>query len=103
MPPFSLDLRDAITVITGIVTIAGVIFSLRGATAQLKVGQDEMLRQIVALHKRMDGYAEKIEESRIKHAVLAERVDNIRNTQRIRAARVEAASVGQPPMFEGED
>lgn len=99
MPPLSLDVRDAITVITGIVTIAGVIFALRAAVSKLELGQTEVLRQLGALHKRMDGYGERISKAEICHAVLNERVDNIRATQRMRAARLEAAQAGEPPMF----
>lgn len=104
MPPLSLDIRDAITVITGILTIAGVIFALRAAVSKLEVGQSEVLRQLGALHKRMDVYGERINSAEIKHAVLNERVDNLRSTQRMRAARLEAAQAGEPAMFaEGDE
>lgn len=103
MPPLSLDVRDAITVITGIVTIAGVIFALRAAVGKLELGQGEVLRQLGALHKRMDGYGARISKAEINHAVLNERVDNLRTTQRMRAARLEAAAAGEPPMFAEED
>jgi hypothetical protein len=99
VPPFSLDIRDAITVITGIVTIAGVIFSLRAATGQLKVGQTEVLRQLGAIHKRLDGYGQRIGKAEINHAVLLERVENLRDTQRMRRARLEATESGEVPMF----
>jgi hypothetical protein len=104
MPPLSLDLKDAIVVITGIVTIAGVIFTLRGAVAKLDAGQLEMLRQLGALHKRMDHYGQRIVLTEQNHAVLRERVENIRETQRMRRARAEAEIASEPPMFtEGDD
>ncbi len=108
MPPLALDLRDAVTVITGIVTITGIVFALRAAVSRLELGQTEMLRQLAALHKRMDFYGERITKTERDQAVLQERVENLRDTQRIRAARVrartEAATAGEPPMFaEGDE
>lgn len=110
MPPFSLDLRDAVMVITGIVSVTGVILAQRhgitklseGQTAlemKLREGQTEMLRQLGALHKRLDGYGARIGKAEINHAVLLERVENIRDTQRMRRARLEATESGEPPMF----
>lgn len=95
MPPFSLDVRDAITVITGIVTIAGVIFALRAAVGKLEIGQTEVLRQLGALHKRMDGYGERISQGEISHAVLVERVKALRESQRFKLA-------GKQDMFAEE-
>lgn len=107
MPPFSLDLRDAITVITGIVTITGVIASQRSGLSKLADGQaalkaamDESNRKIDAVHKRMDYYGQEIAQTKTDHKVLEERVNNIRDTQRMRArARLEAARAGETPMF----
>lgn len=97
MPPFSLDVRDAITVITGIVTITGVILSQRAGLAKLADGQGEVLRQLGALHKRMDSHGERITKAEINHAVLTERVKGIRESQRFKLA-------GKQDMFsEGDD
>jgi len=78
MDPFALDIKDAITIVTGICTLAGVVFTLRGAVSKLESGQTEMLRQIGALHKRMDRYGARISEIEVNHAVLEERVQNMR-------------------------
>lgn len=86
MPPFSLDLRDAIMVITGIVTVTGVILAQRAGIAKLTDGQGEVLRQLGALHKRMDGYGERISGGEIAHAVLVERVKAMKESQRFRLA-----------------
>lgn len=67
--------------------------------AQLLEGQTETLRQIKAVHGRLDDYGTRIGKAEINHAVLAERVENIRDTQRMRRARLEAEQAGEPPMF----
>ena len=104
MPPLSLDVRDAITIITGIVTIAGVIFALRSAVAKLEVGQGEVLRQLGALHKRMDLYGERISAGEVNHARMDERIKGIRESQQFyRRARLEAERAGQPPIFAEEE
>ena len=103
MPSLALDLKDAVTVVTGILTISGVIFALRAAVAKLESGQAEMLRQLGALHKRMDHFGERMGRAEVNHAVLEERVGNLKESQRFRLrAKVEAAAVNEPPMF-GEE
>lgn len=98
----ALDIKDAITIITGIITLTGVIFTMRNAVGKLESGQLEVLRQLGALHKRMDHYGERISKQEINHAVLEERVGNLRESQRFRMRAIaEAAAVGEPPMFEG--
>ena len=103
----ALSVETAITIVTGIVTLAGVVFTQRAGLADLKskydTGQAEVLRQLGALHKRMDAYGARISRGEINHAVLLERVDNLRTTQRMRTARLEAAAEGQPPMFSEDD
>ena len=79
-----LDVRDAITVITGIVTISGVVFALRASIGELRTGQVEVLRQLGALHKRLDAHGERITRAERDQAVLAERVRNLRDTQRFK-------------------
>lgn len=106
MPP--LDLKDAITVITGIVTLSGVVFTMRAAVGKLETGQVEVLRQIGALHKRMDHYGERLSKGEIAQAVLEERVGHLikgpTQSQRFRIARAEANAAGEPVMFvEGDE
>jgi hypothetical protein len=107
VPP-GLDLKDAVTIITGIVTLSGVIFTMRGAVGKLESGQVEVLRQLGALHKRMDNYGQRISRAETNHAVLEERVCNLKEaneSQRFKLrARVEAAAAGETAMFqEGDD
>lgn len=120
----ALEIKDAAALITAIVTVASVIFGLRAAVGQLKtsVGQlregqaairdefkaatNELLRQLTALHKRMDSYGERLTKTERHHAVLVERVANLRESQRFKlGARTEAAAAGEPPMLveDGED
>ena len=73
-----LELRDAITICTGVATLSGVVWTLRSSVARLEVGQAEVLRQVAALHKRLDEYGQRISRAEIDHAVLTERVDNLR-------------------------
>ena len=82
MPSF--DLRDAITIITGIITLTGVVVTLRTSVAELRKDQGEVLRQVGALHKRMDDFGRRLTESEIKHARLDERVQGLRESQRFR-------------------
>lgn len=104
MPP-GLDLKDAVTVITGIITLSGVIFTMRAAVGKLEAGQIEVLRQLGALHKRMDHYGSRLSKAETNHAVLEERVGNLKESQRFRLrARLEAAEAAETPMFqEGDD
>jgi hypothetical protein len=93
--PIALELKDAITVITGIVTLTGVIWSTRTAVAKLELGQTEVLRQLTALHKRLDSMSERVTVAERQHAVLEERVANIRSSQRFKLAT-------EPPLFKDE-
>jgi hypothetical protein len=101
----ALELRDAVQVVTGILTLAGVFWALRSAVTRLEIGQTELLRQVGAIHKRLDDYGQRIQKAEVNHAVLTERVDNLRESQRFKLkARLEAAAAGQAPMFaEGDD
>ena len=67
--------------------------------AQVAVGQTETIRQLKAVHGRLDDYGTRIVRAEIAHAVLSERVEHIRDTQRIRRARLEAEQDGEAPMF----
>lgn len=101
MPP--LDPSVILSVVQLLGTIGGAALAVKLQISRLTDGQAEMLRQLSALHKRMDIYGERISGAEIKHAVLLERVDNMRDTQRIRRAMAEATAAHQPPMFERED
>lgn len=91
----TLELRDAIQVVTGILTLAGVFWALRAAVTKLEIGQTELLRQVGAIHKRMDDYGKRLQKAEINHAVLTERVDNLRSSQRFKLTEV--------PMFKDEE
>lgn len=65
-------------------TALAAFVAVREQTKGLKEGQIEMLRQMGALHKRLDDYGQRIGASEINHAVLAERVENLRATQRVK-------------------
>lgn len=93
----TLELRDAISVVTGIITLTGVFWALRASVAKLEVGQTEVLRQLGALHKRMDKYAERLTQTEQNHAVLAERVRGLKESQRFKLQ-----PVGEVPMFTDE-
>lgn len=67
--------------------------------AQVAEGQTETIRQLKAVHGRLDDYGDRIVRAEINHAVLLERVENIRDTQRIRRARLEAEQSGEVPIF----
>lgn len=82
MPP--LDIRDAITIVTGVVTLSGVVFTLRVAVAKLENGQAELLRQLSALHKRIDHFGERLSRTEIEQARLGERIAGLRDSQRFR-------------------
>ena len=72
--------------------------------AQVAEGQTETIRQLKAVHGRLDDYGTRIGQTEIKHAVLVERVENLRDTQRMRRARLEAEQAGETPLFiEGHD
>jgi hypothetical protein len=112
MPPLSVG--DLITIITGVVTIAGVVFAQRAGITKLsdgqevlKAGQVEGNRKIDALHKRLDHYGEEITRIDKDHVRLDERVKALKESQtfrmRARLAAAEAEDAGEPPMFLVED
>jgi len=100
----SLDLRDAIAIITGIITITGAYFAVKG-------GQKESERLLKALHTRFDILEKDVVDVRINHKVLEERVNNLKErnltnlseTGRFRIAKLEAERAGQAPMFNEEE
>lgn len=69
--------------------------------------QIESQRLLLALHKRFDDAEIRVGRVEINHAVLEERVRNLKedkvsfkDTGRFRVARLEAERAGQAPMFE---
>lgn len=82
MPP--LEPRDFIAIITGVVTLTGVVFTLRGSVGKLEAGQTEVLRQLGALHKRMDHFGERLSRAEIEQARQQERIASLRESQRFR-------------------
>jgi peptidoglycan hydrolase CwlO-like protein len=108
-----LDLRDALAVITSIVTVVGVYFTLRFNVAKLtdgqirlQSGQDEGNRKIDALHKRLDYYGAEITRIDKDNVRLEERIKALKESQnfrlRSRLAAAEAAVANEPPMFMDE-
>jgi len=89
----SLDIKDAVTIVTGIVTLSGVIWSMRAAVAKLETGQAEVLRQLGALHKRLDDTNKRVSRNEITTARLEERVDiampGLTRSQRFRVPNAE--------------
>ena len=125
----AIELPVAIQLVTAIVTITGVYFTLKLGQAQLRKDFDEFKsenraeieslrkevsgdqiesqRLLLALHKRFDEAEVRVGRVEINHAVLEERVKNLRedkisfrDTGRFRVARREAELAGQVPMFE---
>jgi hypothetical protein len=125
----AIELPVAIQLVTAIVTITGVYFTLKLGQAQLRKDFDEFKsenraeieslrkevsgdqiesqRLLLALHKRFDEAEVRVGRVEINHAVLEERVKNLRedkisfrDTGRFRVARLEAERAGQVPMFE---
>jgi hypothetical protein len=84
-------------------TALSAAVAVREQTKGLKEGQAEMLRQIGAVHKRLDDYGTRIGRAEINHAVLLERVENIRDTHRMRRAQLSAEQAGETPLFVVED
>lgn len=79
-----LELRDAIAIVTGIVTLTGVVYTMRAALGKLEGGQTEVLRQLGALHKRMDYFGERLTRTEIEQARQQERIASLRESQRFR-------------------
>ena len=63
------------------VTVAGAWFAVRAQISKLTEGQIETLRQLGALHKRLDSYGEEIRKLDKKTAVIWDRLN--RTTQRL--------------------
>lgn len=76
------------------VTVLGAWFAIKFQVSKLTDGQTEMLRQLSALHGRLDRHAERIRKTEQDTAILLDRSN--RSTQRFKAT--------SPDMFpEGDD
>lgn len=88
---FSLEPGEAITAVTGLVTIVGAYFAV-------KFGQKENHRLLLAVHKRLDSIVKDVTDMQINYARLDERVNNLRQTGRFRPI-----PVTETPMFKDEE
>src|SRR5512137_91628 len=95
------------TLIGMAVTAVAAFVGVREQTKGLKAGQDEMLRQMGAFHKRLDFYGAEVSRIDKGHVRLEERVKALKESQsfrlRSRAAANEAALAGEAPIFVEED
>lgn len=88
-------------------TALSAFIGVREQTKGLKAGQDEMLRQMGAFHKRLDFYGAEVTRIDKGHVRLEERVKALKESQsfrlRARAAAHEAADAGEVPMFREDE
>lgn len=70
----TLTLEQGIQVITSMVTLIGAYYALKASVKDLKVNQEETLRQLTALHKRLDHHGERISKTEIDLARQDERL-----------------------------
>lgn len=70
-----------LTLLQLVVTVAGAWYAVKAQISKLSEGQTETLRQIGALHKRLDSYGEEIRKLDKKTAVIWDRIN--RTTQRL--------------------
>ncbi len=102
----ALEVRDAAQIVGAVVTVTTLVLSQRWATKRLELRQDEerrevqtmrneiaasqheTLRQLTALHKRIDSHADRIKDTEVEQAVMRERVSHVqrwlRDTQRFK-------------------
>jgi len=99
-----LSPSEWLTLIGMAVVAVSSFVGVRESTKGLKEGQREMLRQMGAFHKRLDWLGAEVSRIDKGHVRLEERVNALRDTQRLRAlsrhAVAEADQAGEPPMFE---
>ena len=87
-------------------TALSAFVGVREQTKGLKAGQDEMLRQMGAFHKRLDFYGAEVARIDKCSVRLEERVRALKESQsfRLRArAEHEAEEHGEAPMFREEE
>ena len=78
-----------------VVAFAGAV----GSFVAVKLAGAETQRLVKALHSRFDRVEDRVSKAETAHAVLEERVANIKTTQRLRAARAAEQDMFGP----GED
>lgn len=66
------------------VTAISAFVAVREQVKAIKGDLSEVMRLVAAVHKRMDKQDENISALRTNHAVLEERVSNLRTTQRFK-------------------
>ena len=93
-----LELREWLSLISSFLTLVGVYVALRLAVAKLEVGQTEIVRQLTALHKRLDDYGKELTRLDKDHVRLEERVRALRESQRF-TLRNRVSESGEVPMF----
>lgn len=79
IPPVSPTVL--LTLLQLAVTVAGAWFAIKFQISKLTEGQAEMLRQLTALHARLDRHAERIKRVETDTAILMDRSN--RSTQRL--------------------
>jgi len=67
-----------------IVTALSAFIAVREQVKGMQGSMSEILRQVAAIHKRMDQQSERISRAERDHAVLEERVSNLRASQRFK-------------------
>lgn len=94
---------ELMTLLGMVATAIAAFVGVREQTKGLKAGQDEMLRQMGAFHKRLDHYGAEVNRIDKNHARLEERIYALKESQRFRLQRKlalsEAEMAGEAPMF----
>jgi len=82
MPPLDSSILIAGVQLLG--TIAGAALAVKMQMARLTDGQTEVLRQLTALHKRMDRHGEEVVRLDKDFVRIDERVRGMKDSQRFR-------------------
>lgn len=90
-----------------VVTAISAFAAVREQTKGLKEGQGEVLRQLGALHKRLDHISGEVNRIDKNHVRLEERVYALKDSQRFRLRSRLSEPGGEPegevPMFREDD
>ena len=97
---------EMLTLAGMVITAVSAFAAVREQTKGLKEGQGEVLRQLGALHKRLDHISGEVNRIDKNHVRLEERIFALKDSQRFhvrsRLAVAEAEDAGEPPMFRDE-